>query len=383
MRRLLLVGGGHAHVYVLERLLREPPPDCRIDFIVDTPVAVYSGMVPGFVAGQYRAAELEIDVAAAARRAGAGIVLSRAVRIDVEARRVELEGAAPVAYDVASFDIGSTVSGLDSPGVREHAVPTRPIARFVARVAEIVERARRYDRKTPFRAVVVGGGAGGVEIAFALRHRLAVETGGPVEVHLLDGGPRILASYPGPLVRRVLRRAAAKGIVTRSGARVIAVEPGAAVLPGGRRLPCETLVWVTGAASQAIFRDSNLATDDRGFVRVRSTLQFERHDNLFAAGDCAALIDYPATPKAGVYAVREGPLLTDNLYAVLRGEPLRAYVPQRDFLTLLNLGDGTALGTKWGRSFGGRWVMRLKDRIDRRFMRRFQALAAGVARPAP
>ena len=143
-------------------------------------------------------------------------------------------------------------------------------------------------------------------------------------------------------------------------------------LADGSRLPCDALVWVTGAVSQPIFTASRLPTDERGFLRIRSTLQAQGHDNLFGCGDCATLIDYPATPKAGVYAVRQGPLVTDNLRAALAGRPLRPYRPQRDFLTLLNAGDGVALGAKWGRSLQGRWVMTLKDRIDRRFMRRFQ-----------
>ena len=151
-----------------------------------------------------------------------------------------------------------------------------------------------------------------------------------------------------------------------------AAGPDGVTLADGRTLPCQALIWVTGALSHPLFDDSALSTDDRGFVRIRSTLQFEDHDELFAVGDCGTLIDYPATPKAGVYAVREAPFVTHNIRAVLTGDRLRSYKPQGGFLTLLNLGDGTALGAKWGRSFGGRWVMALKDRIDRRFMRRFQ-----------
>ncbi len=109
-------------------------------------------------------------------------------------------------------------------------------------------------------------------------------------------------------------------------------------------------------------------------------LQVAGHDDLFAVGDCATLIEYPATPKAGVYAVRQGPYLARNLRAALADQPLEAYQPQRDFLTLLNLGDGTALGAKWGLSFAGRWAMRLTDRIDRAFMRRFQVSQLPPAR---
>ncbi|MDX1385561.1 MAG: bifunctional NADH dehydrogenase FAD-containing subunit/selenide, water dikinase SelD, partial [Thermoanaerobaculia bacterium] len=115
-RDLVLVGGGHTHVQVLKQFAMEPPPRTRLTVVLDTPVAVYSGMVPGFVAGQYRAEELEIDVVPLARRAGARVVLAAARRVDPAARRIEVEGRPSVAYDLASFDIGSAVAGLDVPG---------------------------------------------------------------------------------------------------------------------------------------------------------------------------------------------------------------------------------------------------------------------------
>jgi NADH dehydrogenase FAD-containing subunit len=175
----------------------------------------------------------------------------------------------------------------------------------------------------------------------------------------------------------VHRCAAARGLEIRCDQEVVAAEEGAVLLRDGGRVPCQALIWVTGPKSHPLFRRSGLATDVRGFVLVRPTLQFRDHDDLFAVGDCATLVQHPNTPKAGVYAVRQGPYITDNLYAALEGRPLRVYKPQGDFLTLLNLGDGQALGAKWGVTFEGRWVMRWKDRIDRRFMRRFQTLAGG------
>jgi selenide,water dikinase len=372
IREVVLVGGGHAHIQVLKQFAEKPPPDARLTLIVDRPVAVYSGMVPGFVAGQYEAHELEIDATDLAGLAGARVVVSPATRIEPDERRIHVAAGPPVAYDVASFDIGSTVGGLDLPGVSEHALPTRPIVGFVERVGELLARAISLEPGRPLRVVVVGGGAGGVELAFALEHRLKSETRADVRVTLLEGGSRVLRRYADSLVRRVEEHARARGIEIRCDQRVASAEAERVVLESGESIDCEALVWVTGPVSHPTFVDSELATDDRGFVRIRSTLQFEEHDDLFAVGDCGTLIDYPETPKAGVYAVREGPVVTKNLLRWLEGKPLEAYRPQGDFLTLLNLGDGRALGTKWGVSFEGRWVMRWKDRIDRKFMSRFQ-----------
>lgn len=371
-REVVLVGGGHAHIHVLEGFAADPPPDARLTVVADTPIAVYSGMVPGFVAGQYTAEQLQIDVGPLARRANAEVVVARAVGVDPAKRRIELEGRPPISYDLVSFDIGSIVRGLDLPGVREHALPTRPIGVLVERVDEMIERARQFKQGEPFHVMVVGGGAGGVELAFTFQHRLARETQARVRVSLLDSRADILTGWPRSLVGRVGRLCDERGIDILCNRRVAAVEPRCVVLADGQRVDCQAMIWVAGATGQSVFVDSGLATDSRGFLRIRSTLQAERHDDIFAVGDCATLIDFPNTPKAGVYAVRQGPIVTDNLRAVLAGEALKPYRPQADFLMLLNLGDGRAVGAKWGRSFEGRWVMRLKDWIDRRFMRRFQ-----------
>ncbi len=375
LRELVLVGGGHTHVQVLRHFAMEPPPATRVTLVVDTPIAVYSGMVPGFVAGQYRVEELEIDVVPLARRAGARVVLAPATGVDAASRRIEIEGRPPLPYDLASLDVGSTVAGLDLPGVRRHAYPTRPIGRFVQRVAELEERALAAGPGAPVRVVVVGAGAGGVELAFTLERRLRGRGVTGLSVALLEGGDRILAGYPESLRRRVLAQAVRRGITVRTGCRVTDAAADSLGLEGGERLPCDLLLWVTGAVSHPLFAPSGLPTDQRGFVRTRPTLQVAGHDALFAVGDCGTLDQHPDTPKAGVYAVRQGPFLIHNLLARLTGGRLRAYRPQGDFLTLLNLGDGTALGTKWGLSFEGRWVMTLKDKIDRRFMERFQLLA--------
>ena len=379
--RVLLVGGGHAHVQVLRAMMMRPWPEARVTVVLDTPVAIYSGMVPGFVARQYRASELEIDVVPLARRAGAEVVLDAAVGVDPAARRVLLESRPPLAYDFVSFDIGSTVAGLDLPGVREHACATRPISRLVAEIESVSAAFLAGDRSRRFEVVIAGGGAGGVELAFTLRERLLrdreADAGGParpLRVTLLQAQAEILPGFPRSLAGRARRHAEARGIRIRTGTEVAEAAAGRVVLRSGESLPADALVWAVGAGSRETLRDSTLALDDRGFVLVRPTLQTVSDDRVFAVGDCATLADWPGTAKAGVYAVRQGPYLAENLRRAVAGRPLTRYRPQPDFLTLLNLGDGQALGAKWGLSFEGRWVMRWKDRIDRRFMEKFQAL---------
>jgi selenide,water dikinase len=366
---LVLVGGGHAHVQVVRRWWMEPVPGVRLTLVLDRPEAVYSGMVPGFVAGDYAAHELEIDGVPLARRAGARVLLARAVGVDARARRIALEGRPAIAYDVASLDVGSGVRGLDLPGVAHHALATRPIRRFVD---DLDARLLALGSTPRPRVVVVGAGAAGCELAFTLEARLRA-AGVSAEVSIVGDGARVLDGYPARVSARVEREARRRGIALRLGARVREVSPAAVVLEDGE-VAAELVVWAAGAAAPALLAGSDLPADPDGFARVRPTLQVEGHDDLFAVGDCAALPFAPWVRKAGVYAVRAGPVLDANLRARLTGGALRAFRPQRDFLTLLNLGGGRALGAKWGVVAAGRSVFRLKDAIDRRFVRRFRVL---------
>jgi selenide,water dikinase len=369
---VVLVGGGHSHVQVLRAWARRRPVEARLTVVVDRPTAVYSGMVPGFVAGQYSREALLIDVEALARRAGARFVHATATGLDPRATRVLVDGRPPEPYDTVSLDVGSTVEGLDTPGVREHAVLARPIAGFVDALGSLLASARSTRR---VRLVVVGGGAAGVELAFAFQQRLRVESIANASVELLEAGPQVLTGYPAGAVRRVLDDARARGIVVRVETRVVRALADAVIVETGERLPCDRLIWVGGAAPVPLLPRTGLDTDGRGFVRVTSTLQSVGQPAVFASGDCASLDDAPSLPKAGVYAVRQGPVLWANLRARITGGSLAHYRPQRDYLSLLNLGDGRAVGAKWGLVAEGRWVFRLKDWIDRRFVDGFRVAA--------
>ena len=364
---LVLVGGGHAHLQVLRSWAAARPAGVRLCLVVDDPVSVYSGMVPGLVAGHYAARELEIDLRPLAESAGARWVVARAVGVDAKSHRIELAEGPALPFDVASLGVGSTQAGLELPGVAEHALATRPLARLVRGLEALLERARPTKR---LRVAVVGAGAGGVELAFALRARLAREDVRNGAVALLEASPRVLPALSERVSRRVERAARARAIELRLGTAVASVDAESMRLADGSTLPCDAVVWAAGGAAPPWLAGSGLPTDRGGFVRVGPTLALEGFRDLFAAGDCARF--EPPLPKAGVHAVRQGPVLAHNLLAALAGGPLRRYRPQRDALALLNLGDGSALGTKWGLTARGRWVLAIKDRIDRRYVRRMR-----------
>ncbi len=358
-----------------------PPENARLMVVLDRSVAVYSGMVPGFVAGDYALPELEIDVLPLARRAKAGVILAAATDIDPVRKEIRIEGRPPFRFDFASLDVGSTVRGLDLPGVREHALATRPIGRFVREVDAHIDTLRELGR--PPRITLVGGGAAGTELAFTLEARLRSKGLAP-EISVVTGDTNLLSSAAPAMRKLIAREAQARGItiipnrrVARADAQGILFEAGTSEESTGSRHDADLVIWATGAAPIAFPRDeggAKLRRDDSGFIEVRSTLQTVGFDDVFAVGDCARLVDHRWVPRAGVYAVRQGPTLDHNLRARLEGKSLKTYTPQRDFLALLHLGNGRAVGAKWGRAYAGALTLRLKDWIDRRFMERFQVL---------
>ena len=370
--RLVLVGAGHAHQTVLRSWAEEPWPSTERIVVSPSERQFYSGMVPGYLQARYDADELTLDVRGLAGAAGARFVPARALRVDPAARVVETD-AGPVPFDLVSLDVGSVPVGLELPGVREHAFTLRPMDRAVAlrRHVEALARERpRRLRGEPVAVAVVGAGAGGIEVALALDRRLR-DCGAEPRVTLVERGPDVLDGYEA----RVRRRA--RGILLRRSVEVVldaeavAVEPGGLRFADGGRLGADAVVWVSGAAPPPLLDRSPLALGSGGFLRVDATLRAVDGAPVWGAGDCVHVRGHDL-PKAGVYAVRQGPVLADNLRAALRGDDPRPYEPQRSFLSLLNTADGKALLRWKGVVAHARWAWWLKDRIDRRFMKRYR-----------
>ena len=361
-REIVLVGGGHAHVEVIRRYGEAPIPDTQLTVVDRNPFPVYSGMVPGFIAGQYKQTELEIDLRALCDTSGVDFEEGNVSKVERDS--LSLDNGQSIPFEVASIDIGSTVAGSDCPGVQEFALASRPIATLVAEVEKVLES---VDSTAPIH--VVGGGAGGVELAFCLEARLSKIHLEHTAVAIVTSDSAVLASSAPAIRTRVERAFTRRGIEVLQGSPVSEVSRDSLDTSDGRTRATAATLWVTGPAAHALGTTSALPTDKRGFIRIEPSFQVTGYDNLFAVGDCASL---PGMKKAGVFAVRAGPVLDRNIRAYLQGAPLRAYQPQQDFLSLLNLGDGTAIGSKFSVVAEGRWVMRLKDRIDRSFMEKYR-----------
>jgi len=378
LRDIVLVGGGHSHVVVLRMFAMRPLPGVRLTVICTDTDTPYSGMLPGYIAGHYEYDEVHIDLRRLAEFAGARYYHDEVVGLDRAGRQVLCRHRPPVSYDLLSINIGSTPQLQQVPGAAEHAVPVKPIRRFNGRWLALFERVRAHVGPTTI--AVVGAGAAGVEMTLAMQYRLRGELTSlgrdPNELsfHLFSAEPRILPTHNAAVRRTFEAVLTARGVHVHRNAEVSEVGPGRLQVRGGPDIAADEIVWVTQAGGAAWLRDTGLALDEAGFIRVGETLQTETDPLVFAAGDCAAMTGH-RLEKAGVFAVRMGPPLAENLRRVITREEPQRYRPQTRWLALISTGDRHAVASRGAFFARGDWIWRWKDWIDRRFMRKFCELA--------
>jgi selenide,water dikinase len=334
-------------------------------------------MLPGLIAGHYAFDDAHIDTGPLARLAGARLYQDEVVDLDLAGRLVICRHRPPVPYDLLSLNIGSTPNTADVPGAGEHAIPVKPIDGFLSRFEAL--KARVLARKGRTRLALVGAGAGGVELLLSVERRLRKEVTragldvGGLSCVLVSDVVEILPGFPAAFRARFHAILAARGIAVVTGAPVTAVEAGRLTIDGRAPIEADEILWTTQAAPARWLARVGLPVDPRGFLEVDDTLQVAGHHGIFAAGDTIAFASREL-PKSGVYAVRAGPVLADNIRRTLTGRSLRSFRPQREALYLVSTGEPRALGARNGITVEGAWVWRWKDWIDRRFMRRFNDL---------
>jgi selenide,water dikinase len=369
MKRLVLLGGGHAHVEVLRSFAAEPAAGCEIVLVSPEARQLYSGMVPGFIAGYYTLDDCAIDLVALSQRAAGAFRRTAASLVDPTRREVTLADGAALDYDVLSIDIGARTFTGKATGVERHAVPVRPLEIAVQGWERVRGRAAGGEVRS---ITMVGGGAAGVELALSMQRRLKDELGeGAPHLRVVTDTAQPLAESASGARARLTRLMGERGIGVHCGSAVSEVGASFVRLESGIEFASEATFWSAGAAAPDLIRDSGFATDDRGFLLTNDFLQSVSHGEVFGAGDCATQRGRER-PKAGVFAVRAGPMLAANLRAALAGTPLRAHVTGRRYLALVSAGSSYAVGVWNGFSWEGRWAWKWKDRIDRGFVARYR-----------
>jgi len=373
MKRLVLVGGGHAHLHVLKTLAAGAWPGIEVVLISPHARQVYSGMVPDWIAGHYRLDECAAALGPLAQAAGVRFVQDSVVGMDAKRRIVTCAASGDIAYHALSLDNGALVDTSSLVATGAALLPIRPLERFIVdwdrRLAEFIAVGRA-------RIAVVGGGAAGVELALAIRYRLASLLGtDKTEVFLVEGGT-LLKGHGKQVVSRVSGVLESRGVLRIRG-HAAGSETGLLLSDGGN-LALDCIVAATGVVPPAWLAESGLALAKDGFIAVGEGQQSVSHCNVFAAGDVATRVDIPHA-KSGVYAVRAGPALSTNLRRFLSGQPIAPHRPQRGSLYLLATGPKEAVVSWGGWSATGKWAWRWKNWIDRRFMKQYVRKEGGSA----
>lgn len=384
LRDIVLIGGGHSHVSVLRMMGMQPELGVRLTLICTDAHTPYSGMLPGYIAGHYDYDQVHIDLPRLCAFANARFYADEVVGIDRANKKIVCKNRPPVSYDLASINIGSTPQVALVPGASEHAVPVKPIAQFNARWLALLDRVKLSE--CAHRIAVVGAGAGGVELTLAMQWRLQHELKAlghdPKTLHfdLFCSGPEILPTHNRAVRAKFAHILRARGVTVHLHQMVSQVRNGVLQTASGQEHRFDEICWVTQAGGAPWLAQTGLQLDDNGFVRVGPTLQTLSDPAIFAAGDIASFEGKPLE-KAGVFAVRMGKPLAQNLRRAAIGQTLQAWRPQRSWLALISTGDQHAVASRAASlqtlgvplSFGGNWVWQWKDWIDRRFMRKFSA----------
>jgi selenide,water dikinase len=389
LRDIVLIGGGHSHVGVLKSFGMNPIPGVRLTLICTDMHTPYSGMLPGYVAGHYDYDAVHIDLSRLAAFAGARLYRDEVIGIDRTNQKVICKSRPAVPYDQLSINIGSTPQLQGVPGAAEHAVAVKPIRNFNDRWLQLLERVKTHKGKTTI--AVVGAGAGGVELLLAMQFRLRNELTklgrNPDELtfHLLTSSDTILPTHNAGVRSRFDAVLAQRGVQVHRKSEVTQVKNGALMTSAGKELQADEIMWVTRAGGAAWLKNTGLQLTAEGFIEVKDTLQTINDPLIYAAGDIASMVNFKLE-KAGVFAVRQGKPLTENLRRAVGGTALRAYRPQTSWLALISTGDKYAVASRGWLGFAGEWVWQWKDWIDQRFMCKFSefpVMSANAASTAP
>jgi selenide,water dikinase len=382
--QIVLAGAGLCNIQVaklLHDMLSSYSEDVQVTLVSAWEYTYYSAMYPGVLAEQYDEAETRIHLLPLAVACRTRLIIDTVVGISAASKTISLASGSQLPFDILAVNVGSRTHGTGSkPGLVQHAILTRPLNVFLAKLQHCEEQL--LTEGVAPRVIIVGSGPSGLELSLVLRRRLNAKfPGGGATITIVDEQPKVLPNSSVSYRALVLRNLKEKHIKVFANARVSEVRRDEAELEDGRILKADIFIWATGCEPQSIQHD--LSVCRQGFILVNRSMQTLTSPEIFGAGDCVTIQGFPQgfPPKTGVHAVREGPVVAANMAALVKYRLLRIplsfmlFEPQSDLLTLLNLGDGRGIVTKYGMTFSGEWVFRLKDFVNKRFIHRYSPLA--------
>ncbi len=365
-RHILLAGGGHAHAVALRQLAKQPlPSGIRLTLVSPTTHNLYSGALPGVIAGHWAANSIGVPLQPLCDAAKVQFVQDKLVSIQPDARTAMLGSGQRVSFDIASLDIGSGIRRLDIPDALDLVVPIRPIGPFLDKWQKTLAEIKAGS--APPRIIVVGAGLAGIEVTLAIHHRLQQEGIATPSLHLVDAGPDIAGSSSPALRRKLVRALRRANINLVLQTRIQAIQDDAVLLSSGQRLKASLVVNCAGSAPHDWVGQSGLNTVN-GRVEVDANLRSTSHPYIWAVGDTSCFKPKPLEP-AGVFAVRAGPVIAENISRYAQNAGFAEFHPQSDYLKLVSLGGQRAVAEKFGFALEAGWLWHLKKKIDFSFLR--------------
>ncbi len=367
-KHLVLAGGGHAHMMTLANLNRFVAQGHRVTVIQPSAHHYYSGMGPGMLGKTYAPEEIRFATRHVVEKQGGTFVLGKVDRVEPENRNLHLESGETVSYDVISFNVGSYVPRNHGDNSDGDIFTVKPIEKLLLAQKRILELVGRKK----ITIGIVGGGPSAVEIAGNIWQLAGKSAGLPPTIRIYTSST-LMPNHPSGVRRKIAASLGSRGITIAENSAVQQIAPGRINLATGDVHEVDIIFVAVGVRPSAVFETSGLPTGPDGGLEVNQYLQCATHPEMFGGGDCIHFKDHPLD-KVGVYAVRQNPILLHNLLAFMDGTPLQPFAPGGDYLLIFNLGGGTGVLRKKWILFGGRLAFVIKDAIDRRFMRKFQAI---------
>lgn len=368
LKTVFLVGGGHSNIQVLHRLGKIKKRQFQLTLFSDVQFAPYSGMIPAYLAGDWNLDDLHFDLKKICDRYGFSFIQQKVSKISASQNQIQLHNGEIHHYDICSVNIGIQPVTLPiSPSAAHKTLTVKPISEFLRKWNEVQ---MKLFRDPEFHSLnIIGGGAAAFEIAIACRRKFP----NPMYPIRLLAGRRGLLSHTNSRTRKLAKRSLEfHKIETVESSHVIEITDEGIVLEDGRLLQSSLALICTSASAPELFKRSELPIDENGFLKVNESLQVPGFENLFAAGDCVRFLPRPL-PKAGVFAVRQGPVLEQNIVASIDGKNSKTtYVPQSRHLSLLVSGHHQAIASYGDIALVGLLPWKLKQMLDLSFMKRFQ-----------